>query len=200
MLSLWYVISKFFISIFFFNTVVMSIFSIHVWIQWNLNSIQSNSGWIYVVLINVTILKKGRKNIIMCCMHYDSKCLSSLYPFFPCGFTFFQHYINISHDHIEFMLFQFSFWVHISNFMNILDSYCFNLLLKTIVSIFYWIDEVSIYHWIGASILIIIFNCCSNSHIKNTNTIPKLHNIDTTDMKKHIRCVLLCPYCWVGSS
>ncbi len=106
-----------------------------------------------------------------------------------------------------YLYFSWSYWIHVISILILnsyfkfhehMDSYCFNLLLKTIVSIFYWIDEVlnffvSIYHWIHASILIIIFNCCSNSHIKNTNTIQKLHNIDTTNTKRHIRC-------WVGSS
>ncbi len=51
-------------------------------------------------------------------------------------------------------------------------------------------------HWIGVSIIVIVFTFCFNSHKKNTNKIKRLHNMDIEDMKR--TCACSCPYWWVG--
>jgi hypothetical protein len=56
----------------------------------------------------------------------------------------------------------------------------------------YWIVIVSNFHWIGASILMIVSTCCFNSHNKNTDTIKWFHNIDTKDLKRTY--AFSCPY------
>lgn len=103
MLSLWYVNSKFFISIFFFSTShehILNTCSI---------KFEFNGTWIpfkvivvgiHVVLINVTIFKKERNTSsrVVCVMIPNAYQVYT--QFFLCRFTFFQHYINISHNHI----------------------------------------------------------------------------------------------------
>jgi hypothetical protein len=77
------------------------------------------------------------------------------------------------------------------NFHDRIKLYLFNFLWP------YSIVD-SIYHWIGVSILMIIFNCYFNSDIKNTNIIQKLHIINTMDKKIYItKCLLLSTFLYL---
>jgi hypothetical protein len=176
-----------------------------IWIQWNSNSIQSNSSWNICGSHQCYNFKEREKKHHHVLYAWWFQMLIKFIPnflfvvslFFSTILIFLMIISNSCYfnSHFEF-IFQISwtYWIPIVSI-----SYWKQLFQFFIELMKFQFFFVSIYHWIGASILIIIFNCCSNSHIKNTNTIQKLHNIDTTDMKRHIRCVFLCPYCWVGS-
>jgi hypothetical protein len=145
-----------------------------IWIQWNLNSIQSNSSW------NIC----GSHQ----CYNFNKREKKHHHVLYAWWFQMLIKYI----PNFFFVVSLFLSTILIFHMIK-LNSCYFNSHFEFIFQIS-WTYFVSIYHWIGASILIIIFiiifNCCSNSHITNTNTIQKLHNIDTTDMKRHITCVL----------
>ncbi len=131
-----------------------------IWIQWNLNSIQSNSSWNICgshQCYNFNQREKKHHHVLYA--WWFQMLIKFIPNFFFVVSLFFCTILIFLMIILNSCLFQFTFWVHISSFMNILDSYCFNLLLKTIVSIFYWIDEVSIFFCFNLSL-----NWCFNSH------------------------------------
>ncbi len=127
-----------------------------------------------------------------------------------CIFIKFHHYahilIQVGHHNSLFFFHINDFTIHLWHFNNIHFAkipktpkmnhlilqltYCFNSLWSywIVVLISYWIAQVSIYYNISYCCVNLSLNWCFNSHIKKINTIQKLHDIDTTNMKKPITC------------
>jgi len=135
------------------------------------------------------------KKTIMC-MHDDSKCLIKFIRNFFFVVSFLHHHIDL----LQFVMKICNYCLSLKCCSILILNCTFQILLNysSFNSLWpHWIF-IPIYHlWIHVSLLMIVFNCCFDFHIKNTNTIQRFHNIDT---KKKITHVFWYPYWWVHIS